>query len=450
MKAILCLLLALRLPRKRLWAYVLVLAAPANVFSAGVDTSRLLGNYHLRDPDVFERADDTDQTIEFFRKCNIPLKIKNVGTSRFIIKKQQMSTTRKIYIREYMVEEIPDTIKPEIQLYDLHIYGDEISSTLPMGGKDVILRLAKLLYALGDTNINEVLLGVFDVEYGLDFGLAFTGLCVYSISVHLVLHQVSASFVRWLGAKYNFAQPRAPMGLKLQDSPDITSLVCLDALNFTEVYGLWINDLKNLQDLDCRLLKGKHVTKSLMVTGLGKLSITPNIAQAIANKNWEGIYMDISFWMAIFSAQPDIYITGLLLPIKTMEEVYMLGNRLKTTPPLICVGDLTITATCQAIELTQQLVKLILGWLNRYFKELCRLTIVALKPTSAELVSFLETNIPTCMPSLSLKIFQLEHYNLPPLRPLYPLTTNVITISYPGVPEYDGGENENEEATTLL
>ncbi|OAG32581.1 hypothetical protein NEDG_02163 [Nematocida displodere] len=405
---------------------------------------------------VLERTDNTDKTIAFFNKSTVPLEVKEVGGA-VCIRKKQCDIKRVISLRDYALKEIPEVMDPGIQLIKLTILDDDQSSDMLRADEDAMDRLAKLLNALATADIKDMALNGFgmgkNTELTRNTSLTTNKTEFYNIRGRLVLHRVSSFFIEWLGAHYDFSQGRKTMGLVVQSSPDITSLVCLDALNITEVCGLWMRFLPGLKDLSCRLILQKQVTSHLALRGFERLVITPNIAQAIAKKNWEGIYMDISFWMAIFSAQPDIDIRVIRLAITTAEDAEKIESYIVTGRPRLTVEQLVIVIMHKDTELTQTLLISMLVWASANFHAIYELKIESLGDVSPEVNALLlRKRRPTIfMATLPrLEILTINATDIMLFSSAYVMTSNVITISYPGVPEYDGGENENEEATTLL
>ncbi|OAG30424.1 hypothetical protein NEDG_02227 [Nematocida displodere] len=428
---------------KKLWMSLFVLLGTVNNCSGGVISSK--------NSVVLNRTRITDQTIEFFNKSSHPLEVRKIKSETYI-EKQQNSCNRKIFIREYTLEEIPAKIDPGISLGDLVISGGESPSGISTYKTGVIARIGKLLNMLRSGYIQRLDLESFDMFFGL-FPRLNRAKKFFNIGRGLTLNNVSPSFVNWLGNSYSFAKcKRTTFVLTLHSCPNIISLSCLDSLGFRTISKLEVTDMQQLQYINCRLLRTRQVTRCLTLTNLRNTVVSIETRQAIGGVGWNILEVNVSLWKTIFSMHHDVYIESVFLVMDSPEVTNIVDNSVSALPS-VCANCCFIKLPSNVVAMTLELVKSILGFVCANFKNLCKVRVISFRGPLDKFIEFHKQLDPIYMPTLPmLTEFMIGRYRCRLYTPLYPLTTNVITISYPGVPEYDGdeNENENEEATTLL
>ncbi|OAG29387.1 hypothetical protein NEDG_00520 [Nematocida displodere] len=409
----------LELVNKKCWVGLFVLFT-LNICSGGPCLSRKAR--------IAALSENTRNTINVFNSASHPLNTKK-GRSLFYRRKNQKNPNnpnRKIFIRKCPLDEIPDKIDPNVELSKVHIYGTNIGGGLD--NIDIIARLAKLLNALGTTTVEEVQLLDFKMVACPDIRLSSnkTILCFTEL---LVLCNVSASVIQWLGACYDFSQCPKSIALGLYASSSITSLECLDVLNFTEVSGLWVKNLANLKDLNCQLLKSKQVADALILKGIGHILVSREIAHAISEKNWKELKIRMSFWRTNFSRYIPIHIGSLWLILDTARELEMLQKYQMFTTPHISVHELYITNTLVQTSISFLLLTSLLEWVAGHFKELTRLIVLPTFNITFELKEIIRTQTPIYMKTLpTLKSIIIGYHTIPIHNPSSPAPSNLITI----------------------
>ncbi|OAG31717.1 hypothetical protein NEDG_00192 [Nematocida displodere] len=351
----------------------------------GILSFCIAGVKHSKGPEVLELTPATQKIIRFFEKSNHSLETKRIG-NQFYIRKHQTSCHRQLFLRMYLIEHIPDEIDPGLHHGSLHIIGYGIPLTSQAKQKkDIIDRLAKILTIFSTSRIQTLTLAAFDMVVVLDPHPTKTPLY---IRTSLALNDVSSSFVTWLGARSDFSTCSPAMGLKVHMCPDLTSLECLDALNFSTLSFFAVSDLKNLKDLACQILTQSQVTDSLGIKNLGHLTVTPNLAQVVAERSWEDVDMSISLWLAFFSAQPTAHINTLYLEANTIEETLVFENHL--TPFHAHTTCVWITLTTNVPRLTQNLFACVVSWGGATFAAPFKFSVVAFCGLDTELSVFLK------------------------------------------------------------
>ncbi|OAG30094.1 hypothetical protein NEDG_01677 [Nematocida displodere] len=376
---------------------------------------------------VLVRTKNTNKTIAFFGKCNQPLDVKTVG-SLLYIRKKQTAHKKRIFIREYTLEEIPEKIDPDIWLASVSVFNYERYPDIHMRNTDIVARLAKVLNALGTACVEEIALMYFEMAACPDIRLNSnkTILCFTKL---LALSNISVSVIQWLGACYDFSQCPNNILLGLYASPNITSLECLNVLNFTGVYGLCVTNLANLKDLNCQLLKNKQVAGALMLKGIRHIMVSREIAQAISEKSWKELMIRLFLWNTIFPIQRPIHIGSLWLIVDTARELEMLQKYQMFTTPHISVHELYITNTLAQTLLFPQVLTSMLGWVSGNLKELTRLTVLPTFNITLELKEIIRAQTPIYMKTLpTLQAIRIGCHTIPIHNPSSPAPSNLITI----------------------
>ncbi|OAG29448.1 hypothetical protein NEDG_00581 [Nematocida displodere] len=264
----------------------------------------------------FSGTDSVGDTIAFFEGCDSSNTIQAVlsPTARIIIKRQPSKI--KIHLSQLTESSIPDKIEPGIEFGKIKIFGPSSSKNNVFSSEES-KTLTKLFCVLSTMSIERLCIGDFDLVG--EPPVPAIRLIFLSVTQRLHLKNVSSFFLEWFSGRIDLSRCSESFSLTLSRC-SATSVRCLDALGIRKLSALCFMDMPRLEYLDCELIHECCSNEELMLWYISTdLKVPTNIAQAIAEKEWVSIRVDLHVWWAICASLQEDVVVGCTLQLNVLD-----------------------------------------------------------------------------------------------------------------------------------
>ncbi|OAG31433.1 hypothetical protein NEDG_01960 [Nematocida displodere] len=305
-------------------------------------------------------------TIEFFAKCNAPLKtIKRPNRPIVIIKIQH--NMPNISLKNITLNDIPEKFEDDLILTEVNICGTTALKAADLSDtpEDTICKLTKLLTAFSTSKIERLCIQHIGTPYPLD---STSSKIPLAVTKSLQMHRTSSFFVDWLAASVDLKTATQEFELGISTS-NLTSLASLDNLDGACITSLKIQGLNHLKTLECQLLK-QDTLKNLEIGYLPiDIVIPEEIIAALVSKKWKNIDSTFDSWYGYWSriknpptpTNPLTIKNSLTLTFDTHNETEML--RASHTSCCIKVKTLILEYSVPQL-ITKSLCLSVVDWIN--------------------------------------------------------------------------------------